>query len=103
MARCPVELLDDLADILQRVRGWQGVVEKRPGVFYAQRQPFLHFHLVEGGRRRADVKSRTGWVSFDLPRPVPPAPHRRFVRALIRHHAERGPAKPSRPRYSGSS
>src|SRR4029450_10359660 len=24
-------------------------------------------NLVEGGRRRADIKSRTGWVSFDLP------------------------------------
>ena len=89
MARCPLELLDDLADVLQTVRGWEGVIEKSPGVFYAQRHPFLHFHLVEGGRRRADIKSPTGWVSFDLPRPVRPAPRRRFVRALIRHHAQR--------------
>ena len=89
MARCPLELLDDLADILQRMRGWEGVVEKSPGVFYAQRQPFLRFHLVEGGRRRADIKSRTGWVSFDLPRPVPAAPRRRFLRALAQQHAER--------------
>jgi hypothetical protein len=50
MARCPIELLDDLADVLQTVRGWKDVVEKSAGVFYARRLPFLHFHLVEGGR-----------------------------------------------------
>ena len=70
VAHCPAELLDDLTDLLDEVRSWAGVVEKKPGVFYVRREPFLHFHLVEGGRRRADVKGRAGWVQLDLPRPA---------------------------------
>ena len=71
MAYCPPEVLDDLADLLAEVRTWAWVTEKKSNVFYVRRQPFLHFHLVEGGRRRADVKGRTGWVQLDLPRPSP--------------------------------
>lgn len=78
----PPEMLDDLADLLAEVRAWAGVVEKSPGVFYLKRQPFLHFHLVTGGRRRADVKDGTGWAQFDLPRPVSAARRRAFLRAL---------------------
>ncbi len=70
MAHCPPDLLDDLTDLFAELRSWAGVVEKKPGVFYARGQPFLHFHLVAGGRRRADVKGRTGWVQLDLPRPA---------------------------------
>jgi hypothetical protein len=29
MARCPVELLDDIADVLRAVRAWEGVVGAR--------------------------------------------------------------------------
>jgi hypothetical protein len=76
-------MLDDLADLLAEVRAWAGVVEKSPGVFYVKRQPFLHFHLVKGGRRRADVKDRTGWTQLDLPRPVSAARRRTFLRALL--------------------
>jgi hypothetical protein len=53
MARCPFELLDDLGDVLAEVRGWAGVEETSPGVFYVRRQPFLHFHLLTGRRRQA--------------------------------------------------
>jgi hypothetical protein len=98
MARCPVELLDDIADVLRAVRAWEGVVEKSPGVFYAQRLPFLHFHLIEDGRGRADIKSPTGWRSFDLPRPLPAARRQQFVRALRAHHAERMPPTPRQRR-----
>ncbi|HUK65048.1 MAG TPA: hypothetical protein VLV15_17050 [Dongiaceae bacterium] len=87
--RCPPELLDDLADVLATVRGWDGVVETKPGVFYARRSPFVHFHLTEGGRRRADIKSRAGWVPFDLPHPSSATRRRQFVRALKLHHGER--------------
>jgi hypothetical protein len=75
-------MLDDLADLLAEVRGWAGIVEKSPGVFYLKRQPFLHFHLVKGGGRRADVRDRTGWAQLDLPRPVSVARRRAFLRAL---------------------
>ncbi len=89
MAHCPPELLDDLADLLAEVRTWGGVIEKSPGVFYMRRQPFLHFHLVAGGRRRADVKGRANWVSLDLPRPVTAARRRAFLRELRIRYGER--------------
>ncbi len=71
MAYCPPDLLDDLADLLAEVRTWAWVSKKKPNVFYVRRQPFLHFHLVEGGRRRADVKGRTGGSSSTFRDPSP--------------------------------
>jgi len=96
VAHCPAELLDDLADLFDEVRSWTGVVEKKPGVFYVRREPFLHFHLVEGGRRRADVKGRAGWVQLDLPRPVSAARRQALRRELRIRYAEKGVALPSR-------
>lgn len=89
MAYCPPELLDDLTDLLTEVRTWSGVIEKTPNVFYVRRQPFLHFHLVEGGRRRADIRGRTGWVQIDLPRPISPTRRRSFLRELRTRYGER--------------
>ena len=89
MPYCPPALLDDVADVLAEVRTWAGVVEKKPGIFYVHRQPFLHFHLVEGGRRRADVKGRTSWVQVDLPRPVSAARRRAFLRELRIRYREK--------------
>ena len=89
VAHCPPSLLDDIADVLADVRSWPGIVEKSPGVFYSRRQPFLHFHLVEGGRRRADVKGYAGWTSLDLPRPISPTKRRAFQRLLERHYREK--------------
>jgi hypothetical protein len=89
MAHCPPALLDDIADVLAELRAWPGVVEKSPGVFYARRSPFLHFHLVEGRRRRADVKGRAGWTSLDLPRPISAAKRRAFLRLLGARYREK--------------
>lgn len=89
MAYCPPELLDDLADLLAELRTWGGVIEKKPGVFYVHRQPFLHFHLVQGGRRRADVKGRTNWVQLDLPRPVSARRRRALLRELRTRYGEK--------------
>jgi hypothetical protein len=89
MARCPLSLLQDVADVLAEVRGWPGVSERRPAVFYLGREPFLHFHLVEGGRRRADIKRPTGWVQVDLPQPLSVSGRRAFLRAVRRHYVER--------------
>jgi hypothetical protein len=89
MARCPVELLDDLAGVLAEVQRWTGVIETGPAVLYLGRQPFLHFHLVEGRRRRADVKTPTGWLQLDVPRPLSATRRRAFLSALRRRHAER--------------
>ncbi len=89
MAHCPPELLDDVADVLAEVRAWAGIVEKRPGFFYLRRLPFLHFHLVAGGERRADVKGRAGWIPLDLPRPITATRRRAFLRELRMRYRER--------------
>jgi hypothetical protein len=88
--RCPAELLDDVAAVIAEVRSWADVVERKPAVFYVGRQPFLHFHLVEGGRRRADIRGRAGWTQIALPRPLPASGRRRFLAALRAHYGERG-------------
>jgi hypothetical protein len=82
VAHCPPELLDDVADVMAEVRTWAGVVEKKPAVFYLRHRPFLHFHLLRGGRRRADVKGATDWLQLDLPRPLPDRARRALLRAL---------------------
>jgi hypothetical protein len=89
VAHCPPELLDDLADLLAEVGAWAGVAQRKPGVFYLRGQPFLHFHLLEGGRRRGDVKGQTGWVQLDLPRPISAARCRAVLRELRRRYRER--------------
>jgi hypothetical protein len=61
MARCPVELLDDLVDVLRAVRGWEGVVEKSPGVLYARRHRSCTFIWWRaGGAARISRVSRAG-------------------------------------------
>ena len=82
MPHCPADLLDDLADVLAEVRTWAGVAEKKPGVFYVGRDPFLHFHLVDGGRRRADIKTESEWMQVFLRR-------RAFLRRLRACWAEK--------------
>jgi hypothetical protein len=86
---CPADLLDDLADVFAEIRSWEGVVEKKPGVFYVRREPFLHFHLVDGGRRRADVKGDTDWVQVFLPRPIAATRRRALLRQLRAFWAEK--------------
>ena len=100
MAYCPPELLDDLADLFADLRTWAGVIEKRPGVFCAHNQPFLHFHLLAGGRRRADVKGRTNWVQLDLPRPVTAMRRRDLFRELRMRYGEKGETKSAMRRRS---
>jgi hypothetical protein len=87
--RCPPELLDDVGAVIAEVRGWPDIVERRPFVFYARRQPFFHFHLLEGGRRRADVRGQAGWVSIDLPRPLGTTKRRELLRTLRTCYRER--------------
>jgi hexosaminidase len=88
VARCPPDLLDDLADVLAAVRTWAGVTEKRPGIFYVRGQPFLHFHLLTGSRRCGDIKGRHHWVRLDLPRPLSASRRRVFLRELRTHYRE---------------
>jgi len=85
----PADLLDDLADVLAEVRTWAGVAERKPGVFYVGRDPFLHFHLVDGGRRRADIKAESEWMQVFVPRPASPTRRRAFLRRLRACWAEK--------------
>ncbi|MBI1734165.1 MAG: hypothetical protein HYR51_03230 [Candidatus Rokubacteria bacterium] len=82
-------LLDDLADVLAEVRTWPQVVEKKPGVFYVRREPFLHVHWLRGDRRRGDVKGRNDWAQLDLPRPVTAARRRALMRELRARYREK--------------
>jgi hypothetical protein len=94
MAYCPPELLDDLIEVFADVRRWARIMEQKPGVFYAYGQPFLHFHLLAGGRRRADVKGRANWVQLDVPRPVTTARRRTLIRELRKRYAEKAEKRP---------
>jgi hypothetical protein len=100
MAHCPPALLDDVADAVADLRTWAGVVERKPYVFYVNREPFLHFHLLEGRRRRADIKGQDDWVHVDLPEPLPAAARARFMRELRRHYRERRRDRPVRANAS---
>ena len=88
MAHCPPEMLADLVAVLAEVRGWAGVREDTPGVFYVRRQPFLHFHLMKDGTRRGDIKGSRGWISLDLPRPISATRRRALRRELRRQYRE---------------
>ena len=82
-------MLNDLASVLDTVRAWPGVIERKPGIFYLDREPFLHFHLVADDVRRADVKGLRGWSQMSLPVPLKPTTRRTFVRVLKARYAER--------------
>ena len=96
MAHCPPELLDDVADLIAEVRAWPGVVEKSPAVLYVRRQPFLHFHLFEGIRRRADIRAAAGWIQIELSRPLAAATRRRLRTELRRRYREKLTPAPAR-------
>ena len=89
MAHCPPALLADVASLLAEVRTWPGILEKRPCIFYLRRQPFLHFHLFPGPRRRADVKGRSRWVQIELPVAMTDRSRRALGRELRRRYGER--------------
>jgi hypothetical protein len=103
MAYCPPEMLDDLRDVLSAVRGWSGIIEKKPGVFYVGSQPFLHFHLLREGRRRADIKGCTEWIHIDLPHPLSAARRRAFLRDLRARYAEKPNKRATRARVATST
>jgi hypothetical protein len=42
--------LEELTPLLERLRSFDGLVEKRPGVFYRKTKAFLHFHEDPKGK-----------------------------------------------------
>ena len=52
--------LEDLQDLLDQLRAWDGIREKSKNVFYYKSAPFLHFHDKDG-KRWADIRSKKNW------------------------------------------
>jgi len=96
MGFCPPELLDDLGELFAELREWDGIVERKPAVFYVGSQPFLHFHLLHGEQRRADVKGRADWVKIDLPYPASATRREALRRTLRRCYAGKKPTRKAR-------
>ena len=87
MAHCPVEELDDLAELLDVIRTWPGVCEPRPCVFYVGRTPFLHFHINREGRRWADARTGGSWgTEIEIPRNANSDVRSRFLREVQRRY-----------------
>jgi hypothetical protein len=63
MARADAEALRPLLPLLRQLREIKGLKEMQPGVFYARRDAFIHFH-DEGGVVHADLK-KPGGSGFD--------------------------------------
>ena len=49
MRHATADDLVELADLLRRLRGLDGLVEKKPGVFYRRSRAFVHFHADPTG------------------------------------------------------
>jgi hypothetical protein len=71
--------LQTLEALLARLRGLPGLVEKRPGVFYAGSRAYLHFHDDPAGLF-ADV--RLGGDRFDR-LPVSTQEQQQLLLALV--------------------
>ena len=77
MARADDEALKKLLPLLRRLREIKGVQETKPGVFYARRDAFIHFH-DEAGVVFADLK-KPGGSGFDRFALDTPAQERKLV------------------------
>ena len=77
MARAEAEALQKLLPVLRQLREIKGVQETRPGIFYARRDAFIHFH-DEGGMLHADLK-KAGGSGFDRYPLDTPAQQRKLV------------------------
>ena len=54
------EALSALGGLLDEIRSREGLVERRPGVFYRKGRAFLHFHEDPSGLH-ADMRLGTAW------------------------------------------
>ncbi len=77
MARADTEALRALQPVLRQLREIKGLKEVQPGVFYARRDAFIHFH-DEGGALHADLK-KPGGSGFDRFALATPAEQRKLV------------------------
>lgn len=60
MAHCPYEKVQHLRHEFDLISSWDGIKEKKPGIFYYRSKGFLHFHIKEK-RIWADIRSGDSW------------------------------------------
>ena len=85
MKHASAATLATIETMLQDLRKLDGLVEKRPGVFYRKSAAFLHFHEDPAGIF-ADVRIDPEWQRL----PVNTAAERRRLVQLARaHHSKR--------------
>ena len=65
MAHCPPEKLQDIEDVLEKIRSLEKLKEKGVGIFYLKSKPFLHFHFKDD-HRYAHVKKGSQWEEVPL-------------------------------------
>ena len=105
MAHAASESLRGIADVLAAIRAFPDIQEKKPGIFYVRRQPFMHFH-VRDDVRWADAKIGTMWGP-EIPLPFEAgarakAAFVREVRARYEACATTGTRSSRRPSRAGS-
>jgi hypothetical protein len=86
MGHTKPEMLADLARELDAIRGFEGIKERSPGVFYYKAIAFLHFHDKDGSRW-GDVKTPGGYQEVKIEFHADAAARRRFLDAVRNAHA----------------
>ena len=82
MGRCRYELLKDLEPALDEIRKLEGLIEKKPGIFYFKSQGFMHFHEKEG-LIWADVRDGKTWGEpITIPNKITKGFIKKFVKAV---------------------
>lgn len=65
MKHATEKALDTLEDLLKQIRNFEGLKEKKRGVFYRKSSAFLHFHEDPAGLF-ADLRVGTNWKRFPV-------------------------------------
>ena len=61
MKHAGADALGELSELLQKLRNRTGLVERKPGIFYAKGRAFLHFHEDRAGLF-ADLRQGADWL-----------------------------------------
>lgn len=71
--------LDALEPLLEKIRAFEGLTERKRGVFYRRSSAFLHFHEDPAGFF-ADLRTGPEWQRF----PATTAAERRALVAVVK-------------------
>lgn len=88
MGHCKPEELNDIEDILEEIRQFDGLKERKKGVFYYKSKGFLHFHSKDG-ERWADARCGVNWGdAIDLPFTASPKQKKAFLKTIAYYYEE---------------